>query len=189
MSKPERYAVRNRDYPILQNDNGEKLCRWCQCVLTGRRRAYCSDKCRDEVNIRCGDGLLYYVYARDKGICTHCGMDVGSEESRLKSQTRSIWRNIHGVEFHEPSASRMLALSSFSGGRKTMLDNAMKSIAHKIRNEYLITNTYMSWWSAHHVIAVKDGGGCCGIENIITLCVKCHKDVHAGRIQLRSNNA
>ena len=32
-------------------------------------------------------------------------------------------------------------------------------------------------WDADHIIAVKDGGGLCGLENIRTLCIKCHKNV------------
>jgi 5-methylcytosine-specific restriction endonuclease McrA len=32
-----------------------------------------------------------------------------------------------------------------------------------------------SLWHAHHVKAVSDGGGECGIENLITLCWRCHK--------------
>ena len=32
-------------------------------------------------------------------------------------------------------------------------------------------------WDADHIIPVKDGGGSCGLENIRTLCIKCHKVV------------
>eukprot|EP00656_Telonema_subtile_P041629 TRINITY_DN46857_c0_g1_i1.p1 TRINITY_DN46857_c0_g1~~TRINITY_DN46857_c0_g1_i1.p1 ORF type:complete len:111 (+),score=26.19 TRINITY_DN46857_c0_g1_i1:84-416(+) len=30
------------------------------------------------------------------------------------------------------------------------------------------------FWEAHHVVAVKDGGGECGVSNLQTLCVPCH---------------
>ena len=30
-------------------------------------------------------------------------------------------------------------------------------------------------WDADHIIPVKEGGGQCGLENIRTLCIKCHK--------------
>jgi 5-methylcytosine-specific restriction endonuclease McrA len=30
-------------------------------------------------------------------------------------------------------------------------------------------------WDADHIIPVKDGGGCSGLENLRTLCISCHK--------------
>jgi 5-methylcytosine-specific restriction endonuclease McrA len=33
-------------------------------------------------------------------------------------------------------------------------------------------------WEAHHRIPVSLGGGGCDLSNFITLCRKCHKDVH-----------
>lgn len=32
-----------------------------------------------------------------------------------------------------------------------------------------------SWWEVHHVKAVFEGGGACGLQNVRTLCVPCHK--------------
>jgi 5-methylcytosine-specific restriction protein A len=34
-------------------------------------------------------------------------------------------------------------------------------------------------WHAHHVVPVASGGGYCGLDNYITLCVKCHRRQHA----------
>ena len=34
-------------------------------------------------------------------------------------------------------------------------------------------------WDADHIIRVADGGGMCGLENIRTLCIPCHKSVTA----------
>jgi len=31
-------------------------------------------------------------------------------------------------------------------------------------------------WEAHHILAVKDGGGECDVENFVTLCTDCHKE-------------
>jgi hypothetical protein len=33
----------------------------------------------------------------------------------------------------------------------------------------------------HHILSVEDGGGCCGIENYVTVCIRCHKKRHATR--------
>lgn len=32
-----------------------------------------------------------------------------------------------------------------------------------------------SWWEADHIKPVVEGGGQCGLENLRTLCVPCHK--------------
>ncbi len=34
-------------------------------------------------------------------------------------------------------------------------------------------------WQAHHVKAVEEGGGACGVEGYKTLCLWCHKDESA----------
>lgn len=36
-------------------------------------------------------------------------------------------------------------------------------------------DVYRRWWEMDHVTAVDDGGGCCGLDNLQTLCVPCHK--------------
>lgn len=32
-------------------------------------------------------------------------------------------------------------------------------------------------WDMDHILPVKDGGGACGLDNLRTLCIWCHKDV------------
>lgn len=32
-----------------------------------------------------------------------------------------------------------------------------------------------TWWEADHIIAVAEGGGACGLENLQTLCYRCHR--------------
>lgn len=32
-----------------------------------------------------------------------------------------------------------------------------------------------SLWDADHMVPVRAGGGCCGLENIATLCLPCHR--------------
>ena len=31
-----------------------------------------------------------------------------------------------------------------------------------------------SWWCADHIVEVRQGGGCCGLDNYQTLCCRCH---------------
>jgi hypothetical protein len=32
-----------------------------------------------------------------------------------------------------------------------------------------------SWWEMDHIVEVVNGGGGCGLDNLQTLCVVCHK--------------
>ncbi len=45
-----------------------------------------------------------------------------------------------------------------------------------------------SLWDADHIVPVVEGGGECDLNNIRTLCLKCHRDVTAQlRARLRSS--
>jgi len=44
------------------------------------------------------------------------------------------------------------------------------------------TNNYV-FWEADHIIPVSQGGGCCGLENYRTLCLRCHKNSHKKRVR------
>ena len=52
-----------------------------------------------------------------------------------------------------------------------------------LKNKYNISKKRKIWkrkhggglWDADLIIPVKEGGGMCGLENIRTLCIKCHK--------------
>ena len=47
-----------------------------------------------------------------------------------------------------------------------------------------------SFWEAHHVKAVMEGGGACGLENLRTLCVSCHRRWNLRqRVLLKDGNA
>jgi 5-methylcytosine-specific restriction endonuclease McrA len=43
-----------------------------------------------------------------------------------------------------------------------------------------------SLWDAHHIVPVVEGGGECDLENIRTLCLKCHR---AATAELRKRRA
>lgn len=38
-------------------------------------------------------------------------------------------------------------------------------------------------WEIHHVIPIEEGGGCCGLENLVTLCWRCHLKRHAKPVE------
>jgi 5-methylcytosine-specific restriction protein A len=55
------------------------------------------------------------------------------------------------------------------------------------------TGSRKSLWDADHIVPVVEGGGECDLQNIRTLCLKCHRQATAElrqrRITLRANSA
>jgi hypothetical protein len=110
---------------------------------------YCSEACHIETDVRCGWNHEYHIRQRDHGICADCGIDTGELDAALWALSRKA-KHFHRMGLFDSVARQC----GFFGGEQT-------------------TEQF------HHIKAVKDGGGCCGLENYVTLCVKCHKKRHA----------
>ncbi len=71
---------------------GRTLCRWCSIEVPKGRRTFCSDWCVNEWRLRSDSGYLReQVLQRDKGICSHCGIDTIQEWKRIR-RARHIQR-------------------------------------------------------------------------------------------------
>lgn len=44
-----------------------------------------------------------------------------------------------------------------------------------------------TWWDAHHIVPVSQDGGACGLDNIATLCIDCHKQITKEQIIKKKN--
>ena len=129
---------------LLNRKKGE--CTWCGGELTGRRTRWCSDDCVGEFNTRCCPTVAAnLVWDRDKGLCQGCGRDI------VKSQ-RVFYLSVYGVErvwFRdaEKQEPELASLLGYGRGR---------------------------WGEVDHIVAVKDGGGLCLLDNLQLLCGQCH---------------
>ena len=142
-----RYLGKQINAKLLpKTDTGLPCCRWCGKGVLPPRRTMCSAECVHELTLRInGRYLRNCVYKRDKGICAICNID-----------TKIIAQN-----------ANMLV----GNDRTNYLKEHMISLKRKI----WIKKHGGGLWDADHIIAVKDGGGLCGLENMRTLCIKCHK--------------
>ena len=146
MSK-KRYTGKLIDAKLLPKDeNGLTCCRWCGKGVKPPRKTMCSPECYHEIQLRTnGRYLRKCVYKRDKGICAICNID-----------TKKIAKE---------------ALKLKGKEREQFLINNNISLKRKIwKRKY-----GGGLWDADHIISVKDGGGECGLENLRTLCIPCHK--------------
>ena len=133
---------------LPKDENGLTCCRWCGKGVKPPRRTMCSPECVHELQIRTnGRYLRDCVYNRDKGICKLCNTDT--KLIAKKALQLKTEEKIIYLKENNISLKRKIWKRKHGGGL----------------------------WDADHIIAVKDGGGLCGLENIRTLCIKCHKNV------------
>ena len=146
-----RYIGKLIDANLLaKTQDGLTCCRWCNKGVMPPRRTLCSKECAHEIRLRTdGNYLRSCVYNRDKGICAICNID-----------TKKIVKTA-------------LSLNLFE--RNEYLQSLNISLKRKI----YIRKFGGSLWDADHIIQVRDGGGCCGLDNIRTLCISCHKIITA----------
>jgi len=118
---------------------------FCRWCGEKAARMHCGEDCRREVNIRMGY-YQKYVFERDKGICAKCGIDTKWLCDKI-IEIRSLWRKYRPI---------------------SMVEYAKDFGPWGIE-------AYKQFWEADHIIPVCEGGGCCGLENYQTLCLRCHK--------------
>lgn len=144
-----RYMGKQIDAKLLpKNEAGLTCCRWCGMGVKPPKRTMCSPECVHELKLRInGRYLRDCVYKRDRGICAICNIDTKKTASIANRLTCE--EKIKFLEDNSISTKRKIWVQKHGGGL----------------------------WDADHIIAVKEGGGLCGLENIRTLCIKCHKVV------------
>jgi 5-methylcytosine-specific restriction protein A len=148
--------------PQQFDENGKPLCRWCNGPLSGRRTAWCSQKCVDEYLER-STSPRSRVFERDGGICAGCGVDMHTLRHRFDRVMRRLFARGHfdlmeAFGKHYISKGYPVHGGYYKRGRWF--------------NPYQSSRT---WWEADHILPVVEGGGECGLDNYRTLCVLCHK--------------
>lgn len=150
----ERYSK-----PDRVKGEGGWLCR-CGCgqLPIGRRTSFYSQECVHNYLIRSdGTYMRRMVRRRDKGVCAGCGMDcVG------------LWRQLQAAC---PYTVRRGVLEPKAGDKamfKLLLVRAGMTEKQFQRRRRC--------YDVDHIVRVADGGGGCGLENLQTLCTRCHRD-------------
>ena len=121
------------------------------------------------------------VFNRDGGVCSECKCDTVPLLARLRSvpliDGRKEWR--YGrVDAHAKLAFRRVL------GRHRMRAFVILGRLWGI----VIGHTITSLWQMDHITPVVEGGGECGLENLRTLCLRCHNaetSALAGRMARR----
>eukprot|EP00759_Apiculatamorpha_spiralis_P021195 PhF_6_TR26185/c0_g1_i2/m.37228 len=146
---------------FLQGYRGDvPLCGWCGNDLEqtapdddvpSDMSLFCCGQCRGEYFIRRSSGAVrQQVFQLDQGVCRQCNVDCVALGTKLNEVPRSQREGI--VLSYCPEAARY--------------PHILKLMAYGL--------TQGSLWQADHIVPVKGGGGCCGLENLQTLCSVCH---------------
>lgn len=147
------------DLAVLRGDN----CAWCAGVLSNESKAakavYCSLDCAEVGRLRRGGMYASFrireqLFALEGGVCQKCHTDTHALFLQVK------------------------AMSSVAERRRA-LENAKCFVVPQSQHAFTrILNDLKEglFWQADHIVPVAEGGGSCGLENLRTLCSRCHQE-------------
>ena len=156
-----RRLISARDLPATP----DRVCVWCGSPCTGRRTRWCSQACSDEYAIRAsGSAARWRVERRDRGVCALCGLDT-ERLRRAIDRILRVWHLDHGLYY--PWSPRAVAVRHRLAGALARLGYPPLHWTARHYTGHL--------WEADHVVPVVEGGGCCGLEGLRTVCLPCHR--------------
>jgi 5-methylcytosine-specific restriction endonuclease McrA len=115
-------------------------------------------KCLEQYTLRTSTaGLRKALFKWERGVCQTCGVDMHALCERIKVLPRE-----------KRAAVVVAAAPAFAvRGNGKALQRLVESAAEGCA------------WHADHKLAVRDGGGECGLDNLTTLCVLCHQQARS----------
>lgn len=137
-------------------------CSGCGRPVPKGRRNWCSEACIEDRKIRNSPAYARQrVLERDRGVCAHCGRDCVALEAKVVAWLRAGAAAGANAVDHYMRRRRRAAIAYRFGVLVTGGGFEFASIR--------------SLWQADHIVPVVEGGGGCGLDNLRTLCVPCHK--------------
>lgn len=131
---------------LPKGPNGHALCRTCQTEVAPPRRSFCSEDCVVLFRIQSSPAFAREkVFERDRGVCQNCGLD-----------TEALKRTLLELRTRTPKEYERLT-------RKYL---AIYGFGFRLEEHA---------WEMDHRVAVSLGGGACGLENLFSLCIPCHR--------------
>lgn len=122
-------------------------CRGCGAPVPKGRRNWCGQVCIDDHLLRNNPATARAkTFERDRGVCALCGRDAEAIERRLRE-----WLRADPYPYQRRSRRELL------------------------RRLGLIKLVDRTLWEMDHIVPVIEGGGGCGLDNLRTLCVPCHR--------------
>lgn len=180
-SAPENCAI---------DATGAKLCK-CGCgkPVGPGRRSWHSQACVNEWLVRNSPvAARKQVFKRDGGRCAACGVNAIRAQARAnvartvisrpwRWTVASTWLDCRGrkhswtslIELRHRRAER------FGNSLQARARLGAQKRLEKMRADGWNVSIRSSWWQADHIVPVQHGGGLCGLDNLQTLCSRCHR--------------
>lgn len=131
---------------LPKGSGGRCLCRQCGKEVPKGRRTFCGDACVEAWRVRTDPAFLRKLV-------------WNRDRGRCAACGMSCKDLEKGLSLVRTVLSRV--------GHSRVYGSLRKSLGVKNRH---------TLWDADHIRAVVDGGGECGLENMQTLCVWCHRE-------------
>lgn len=180
---------------------GLNRCCWCGTLIRGRKIRWCGQSCLLEYKVMtgCQSTIRGLVEARDRGVCSGCGLDtkilafqliyyqhafrigmpLHREALRCFFMTMIPWSPKDEARVYADSLKLLDALwERLLPGEWGGVDakRAQSIYRRLVGSGTFIRSPLQHLWEADHIVAVEDGGGAgCGLVNFRTLCLLCHK--------------
>ncbi len=196
------YKKRNK-VPYRYDEKG--CCRWCGTKVKPPRRSWCSQECVDDYMVRNDPQLARAkVETRDRWVCAMCRMDtkVLRDRIRLLYQSamamRSTWHRPEGeATGAERDGLRCASLYRYNEAAQLLREHGIDVPNLGLRDPFVRAHRLVTGagplWEMDHTVPVTDGGAGCGLENLRTLCLPCHRKetarLAAYRAQKRAEEA
>ncbi|MBA3707518.1 MAG: HNH endonuclease [Planctomycetes bacterium] len=149
------------------DDDGRPQCRRCLGVLKRPHTMFCSAECEHEFRIRSSPAYARQaVFRRDRGVCSHCRLDCGLLD-RIIARLRYGARGVPADAVDEWTGHRVEQPVDEEGEQTALWLIDQLGLGRRKQP--------CSLWQADHRIAFSDGGADCGLGNLRTLCIACHR--------------
>lgn len=169
-------AETTKRFPAKRED-GTPQCRECGKERPPKAlwRTWCSDECVEAYKVRAWPAhAAMRAHERDKGVCALCRVDTEKLSAWInklphpyEAQTRREW---HGVLYGR--RDRFTDANSH-GAKLGRHRHRALTLLGRLWGVKLSINSHLC--EIDHVVPVAEGGGGCGLENLRTLCRRCHR--------------
>jgi 5-methylcytosine-specific restriction endonuclease McrA len=132
---------------LPKGPNGYALCRQCQTEVKPPQRTFCSQACIHTWKIRSSPSYAReQVFLRDKGVCAVCKLD-----------TEKLREILYAIRIQSEEHYQQL------------------TVLYRLKYGFGF-NLAAHFFEMDHILPVAQGGGSCGLENLQSLCLPCHRD-------------
>ena len=155
-----------------------EACRLCGASIPPPRRTFCTDECVHFHMLRTSGAHIRKALAlRDSRRCALCGVDVGAALDEARRAVRAAMGAVGGGDRETAVAALAASVAGGPFEAHARLTGCCVGGDLKRRRGGRPRVQEGSFWQADHTVAVHDGGGCCGLSNLRTLCTPCHATV------------